>query len=259
MKNVKRHILLLIALSGLLITTTHAQDHTMRRVRVPILMYHYVGELPADADEYRINLTVSTELFRNHLTYLRDSGYTAISFADLEAALVEGEALPENPVILTFDDGHLDHFSNAFPLLKEFDMTGTFFVITSRVDASDPAYISWEQAKEMSDAGMTIAAHTKNHPDLRNRDQDYLTYEIIGSIESIEAHIGTVPHAFAYPGGRYDDAVLNVLDDTPIDRAVTTEFGSLHTTDNALLLPRLRVSNDTSVSGLAYLLQAGAS
>ena len=231
-----------------------AQDGTLRRVRVPILMYHYVGELPPDADPYRIDLTVSEPLFRAHLHYLADEGYTTISFYDLDQALQDGHPLPEKPVILTFDDGHIDHYQAVLPALLEFNMTGTFFLITGRLDATDPAYITWEQAREMTQAGMSMEAHTKHHTDLRQRDIDHLTYEIIGSIASIEAQTGHTPRIFAYPGGRYDPAAVSFLETTPIIRAVTTEFGAYHTTDNRLLLPRLRVSNDTSVSGLAYLL-----
>lgn len=234
-------------------------DGTLRRIRVPILMYHYVGPLPPGADQYRVNLTISTDLFRAHLQYLADEGYTTISLADLERALREGAELPERPVILTFDDGHIDHYTNVFPALQEFGQSGTFFLISGRVDAQDPAYISWEQAREMAEAGMSMQAHTKHHPDLRERDTDFLTYEIIGSVESIAAHTGQMPRFFAFPGGRYDDTVLALLDTTDIQRAVTTEFGNLHTTDNTLLLPRLRVSNDTTVSGLAYLLSLSGS
>ena len=229
-------------------------DGTLRRIRVPILMYHYVGELPVDADQYRVNLTISAEMFRAHLQYLQDEGYTTISLADLESALRDGTELPEKSVILTFDDGHIDHFTNVFPALQEFGQTGTFFLMTGRLDAQDPAYMSWAQAREMAEAGMSMESHTKNHPDLRERDTDFLIYEIVGSIESITAHTGQAPHFFAYPGGRYDDAALALLDTTDIQRAVTTEFGNLHTTDNVMLLPRLRISNETTVSGLAYLL-----
>lgn len=250
-------LLLALLVSG--VRAQQAGDGTLRRIHVPILMYHYVGTLPPEADPYRVNLTVSRELFRAHLQYLAEGGYTTVSLADLEQALREGVELPEKPVILTFDDGHIDHYTNVFPLLREFGQTGTFFLISARLDAQDPAYISWEQAREMAEAGMSMEAHTKHHPDLRGRDLDFLVYEILGSVESIAAHTGRPPRFFAYPGGRYDDSVLALLATTDIQRAVTTEFGSLHTTDNTLLLPRLRVSNDTSVAGLAYLLEVGSS
>ncbi|MEO0563377.1 MAG: polysaccharide deacetylase family protein, partial [Chloroflexota bacterium] len=200
-------------------------DFTLRRVNVPILMYHYVGDTPADADIYRVDLTVSAERFRDHIEYLATGGYTTISFYDLDEALNSGTPLPEKPVILTFDDGHIDHYEAVFPVLQEFNMTGTFFLVTGRMDAADPAYVTWEHVTEMAEAGMSMEAHTKNHPDLRERPQDFLTYEILGSVESIEAYTGQRPRVFAYPGGRYDAAAVAVLSSTEILHAVTTEFG----------------------------------
>jgi hypothetical protein len=61
---------------------------------------------------------------------------------------------------------------------------------------------------------------------------------------------------FAYPAGRYDDFTLQILDTMPIQRAVTTQHGVTHTTDNGLELTRLRVNGDLGVSGLVYLLNS---
>lgn len=233
-------------------------DGTLRRIDVPILMYHYVSELPEDADAYRIDLTVSPVLFRQHLEYLRDVGYESIGLADLHLALLQGDPLPDRPIILTFDDGYIDHYRVVFPLLLEFGYRGTFFVISGRADDGDPAYLSWQQIQEMAAAGMSIEAHTKTHPDLRGQEHAFLIYEIVGSVQSIEAHVGSPVRMFAYPAGRYDDRVLRILETTNLWRAVTTRHGLLHTTDNRLMLDRLRVSNSTGVLGLQHLLNAPA-
>ncbi|MEM6283459.1 MAG: polysaccharide deacetylase family protein [Chloroflexota bacterium] len=232
-----------------------APDGTLRRIRVPILMYHYVSELPDEADEFRVNLTVTPEIFRSHLEFFRENGYSPVSLIELDNALRDGAPLPAKPVILTFDDGHLDHYTNAFPLLQEYGYTGTFFVITSLLDNNHPDYINWEQAKEMAEAGMSIEPHTKNHINLTERNRDTLVYEILGSIESVEAHLGQRPQMFSYPAGRYDDAVLTVAAEADIARAVTTEPGSLHTTSNTLLLSRLRVTGNMSPAGIAYIIE----
>ncbi|MBL8163481.1 MAG: polysaccharide deacetylase family protein [Anaerolineae bacterium] len=229
-------------------------DGTLRRIRVPVLMYHYVSELPPDADAVRVELTVIPALFTAHMQYLSEQGYNSISFYDLEAALMTGAELPFKPVILTFDDGYIDHYTQVFPTLRSFGLSGTFFIITSRADAGDMGYMNWTQIGEMFTAGMSIESHTKTHQDLRNRDYDFLVYELLGSLESISAHTGHQPQVFSYPVGRYDDAVLSVLAQTDVLRAVTTQHGALHTSDNRLELPRLRVSGGTSVSGLAAIL-----
>lgn len=230
-------------------------DGTYRRMAVPILMYHYVSELPEDADDVRTDLTISPDLFRAHMDALFYQGYTPISLYDLDNALLTGEQLPPKPVVLTFDDGYIDHYTNVFPVLQQYGFTGTFFIITSTADEANPAYVSWAQIAEMSSAGMDMESHTKTHSDLRSRAYDFLVYEMLGSMESLNAYTGRTTHMFSYPVGRYDDATLSVASSLPIWRAVTTQNGYLMTTDNRLELPRLRIHNFTGVTGLLELLR----
>jgi peptidoglycan/xylan/chitin deacetylase (PgdA/CDA1 family) len=230
-------------------------DGTYRRIRVPILMYHYVSPLPDDADEYRRDLTILPGVFHAHIEYLFFEGYSTISLYQLDDALLTGTPLPPKPIVLTFDDGYIDHYTNVFPALKEYGFTGTFFIITSRPDANDSNYVSWDQIQEMSDAGMSMESHTKTHQSLRERDYDFLVYEMLGSIESLQAYTGRQPHMFAYPVGHYDDAALGVAQTLPIWRAVTTHGGHIHTTDNRLELDRVRISGGMGVPGLASVLR----
>lgn len=230
-------------------------DGTLRRIRVPILMYHYVSELPPAADAMRIDLTVSPNMFRAHMRYLSEQGYQTISLYQLDAALRQGIALPAKPIILTFDDGYIDHYWTVFPVLQQLSFTGTFFVITARADANDLRYVNWSQIQEMAGAGMSMEGHTKNHVDLRNRTYDFLVYEMLGSMQSLAVYTGRQLHMFAYPVGNYDALTLEVAGQLPIWRAVTTLSGSLHTTDNRLEVPRLRIHGNTSVSGLEKILQ----
>lgn len=234
-----------------------AWDGTYRRIRVPILMYHYVSELPEDADSYRTDLTVSPSVFREHMEYLFYQGYTPISLYQLNEALMNGMQLPAKPVVLTFDDAYTDHYTHVFPVLREFGFSGTFFVITGWVDEGNPAHMTWEQISEMANAGMSMESHSKTHADLRNRSYDFLIYEMLGSMQSLEAYTGRTSHMFSYPIGYYDSMTISVLRTLPVWRAVTTQGGSQHTTDNHYELPRLRVSGDTGVPGLAYLLENG--
>lgn len=248
------NILRLIALISFLAQGEITGDGTLRRIRVPILMYHYISPLPEDADPIRTDLTIDPSLFRAHVQYLSEAGYTTISLAELDTALLTGAPLPPKPIILTFDDGYIDHYTEVFPILKEHNFTGTFFIITARADANSADYLNWSQISEMAEAGMTMASHTKNHPDLRDRDRDFLVYEMLGSLESLAAHTDEPTLMFSYPAGQYDDLTLQIARELNIARAVTTQPGMLHTTDNRLELPRVRVHGNTSVSGLEYLL-----
>jgi peptidoglycan/xylan/chitin deacetylase (PgdA/CDA1 family) len=230
-------------------------DGTLRRVEVPILMYHYISVPPEDADIYRLDLSVTPENFRAQMQYLADNGYSVISLYDLNLALRWGTPLPPNPVVLTFDDGYVDVYENAFPILQEFGFTGTFFVITARLDEGHPAYLSWAQAQEMAAAGMSIESHTKDHPNLQARDADYLYYQIVGSLESIEANLGHRPQMFSYPAGRWDEDVLAITRAAGVWLAVITENGIAHTTDSMLLLRRVRISGETDLPTFAALVR----
>lgn len=233
-----------------------SSDGTLRRIFAPVLMYHYISELPEDADDIRTELTVRPEQFDQHLRYLAESGYESITSQELLHALQFGAILPERPVILTFDDGHLDHYVHALPILQRHGFSGTFFIITQFADESRPEHLTWAQIQALAQAGMSIESHTKTHADLRNRSYDFLVYELLGSIESIQAHINARVSSLAYPIGRYDENVLHIVRNTPIQIAFTTRNGAYHTSDRLLELPRLRVSHHTSVNGLAALIQS---
>lgn len=235
---------------------TDVGDGTLRRIYVPILMYHYVSPLPEDADPYRVELTVEPEIFRSHLQYLRQQGYQTISPYALHNALNFGAALPEKPIILTFDDGYIDHYRFVFPMLREYGFVGTFFVITGRADEGHPDYLSWAQITEMAQAGMNMEAHSRTHRELTGRDASFLVYEIVGSLQSLEAHTGMPTRVFAYPAGRYDDDTLRILNSSPVVRAMTTRTGAYHTTDNTMELQRLRVSGNMSAVELDHLLSS---
>lgn len=236
-------------------TAQTQHDGTLRRVRVPILMYHYVSDLPEDADDIRRGLTITPDQFREQMVYLRAAGYTTISLYQLRDALTRGTPLPSQPIILTFDDGYLDHYLYVFPTLRRFGYTGTFFIITGLADAVHPGHLNWAQIREMAAAGMSMESHTKNHPDLRNRSYEFLVYELLGSLESLQAHTGVSAHMLAYPVGRYDDAVLAVVRQMPIWSAVTTQPGVVHTTDRLLELARVRVPAGAGAAGLAAALR----
>jgi len=224
------------------------------QAEVPILMYHYISPLPSDADRYRLDLTVLPENFEAQLQYLSEAGYHAITLSDLYLHFTQGYPLPEKPIVLTFDDGYADAYEIAFPLLLEYGFTGTFFVLATPPHFEAPGYMTWSQMKEMSDAGMEIQAHGRDHIDMRGLSNDYLVYQILGIQEAIHTHTGELPRFFCYPSGRYDDSVITVLKSAGYWGAVTTEWGQTHTLDNFFVMSRLRISgHDTLGSYIAKL------
>ena len=211
------------------------------QAEVPILMYHYVSELPPNPDRYRLDLTVLPENFKAQLQYLAEAGYHTVTLSDLYLHLTQGYPLPEKPIVLTFDDGYRDAYEVVFPLLLDYGFTGTFFVLATPAHLESPHYLTWAQMKEMSDAGMEIQAHGRDHVDLRNRSYDYLVYQIQGIQEAIHYHTGRLPRFFCYPSGRYDANVIAVLKSAGCWGAVTTKWGKTHAWEGEGLFEMSRV------------------
>jgi len=224
-------------------------------VRVPILMYHYVSDPPPGADKLRADLSVSPKQFEAQLRYLQENGYTTVSLQNVYDLLKIGKPLPEKSVVLTFDDGYLDHYTNAFRLLKKYKMTGTFFIVTDYAVYKNPEHLTWPMVTEMAKAGMNIESHSRTHKDMRNRINAFLVWEILGPVEQITAYAGKKPRFFSYPTGRYDTRVIKILRDVGTLAAVTVETGNTYTLGNAMEWPRLRVRNTTTVEQFANLVK----
>lgn len=226
-------------------------------VQLPVLMYHYIAVPPADADKYRLDLSVTPAAFEAQLKYLKDNGFTTVSLQDVYDYLSKAKPLPKKPIVLTFDDGHRDAYTHVFPLLKKYGMTSTFFIVTDFINYKDPKYLTWDMVKEMAKAGMSIESHSRTHKDMRNRSNAFLVWEILGPIEQITAFTGQRPYFFCYPSGQYDPAVIAVLRSAGTLAAVTTRPGSTYTLAKAMTWPRLRVRHNTTLAQFAEMVEMG--
>jgi len=225
-----------------------------RQARVPILMYHYLSDPPAGADRYRRDLSVSPAQFEQHLAYLQGQGYQPITLYDLVYHLTQGTPLPEKPVILTFDDGYRDNYDNAFPLLQQYGFTAAFFVITEVASQGEAGYMSWDQLRAMHAAGMDIECHARVHEYLPENDDARLVWQVLGCREAIESEIGQRPRFVAYPSGHFDDRVSAFFASDNYWGGITTQQGSLHSSDALFEIKRLRIRRTTTVKELAELL-----
>jgi peptidoglycan/xylan/chitin deacetylase (PgdA/CDA1 family) len=216
-------------------------DGTQRRQVIPILMYHHIAVPEAGADAIRRDLSVSPANFEAQLRYLVDRGYEPISLESLVRHLQIGGALPPKPVVLTFDDGFRDQYTNAFPLLKKYGFTGTFFIITGFVDEGRPEYVSWSEIELMHGNGMEIGSHSYTHPSLEGKSFDYIVWQVLGSKEAIEARTQEPVRFFSYPSGQYDQQAIDVLRSAGYWGAVTVEPGSLQSSERPFEFKRIRV------------------
>lgn len=239
---------------ALALATEPTPDGALRTAQAPILMYHYLSVPPDDADRYRRDLSVAPDLFAQHLDRMIEEGYTTIRLDDLLLHLTQGALLPDKPVLLTFDDGYRDNYTNAFPLLKERGMTATFFIVTDFIDAGLPDYLSWDMVREMHAGGMSIQSHGRNHASLKGRDEDYLIWQALGSLETIEYELGVRPRFISYPAGQYDENTIRIFQSAHYWAGVTTVQGATHNSEELFQLRRVRIRGTTSADDLVRLL-----
>ena len=171
-------------------------------LRVPVLVYHSVmPHHPGQTAEQRV-LDVDDSVFAAQMRYLVNGGYHVVSFAALVDALEGRDTLPTRAVVITFDDGWENQYRHAFPILRRFGLTATFFVFTTPI-GKDGKLMTWQQLRELQAAGMTIGSHTRTHPDLPHYHAA-LHNEVEMSRADIEQHLGRAPDFFAYPFGAWD-------------------------------------------------------
>lgn len=218
-------------------------------------MYHYISVPPPDADKFRVDLSVTPAAFSAQMQYLAATGYRPIRLSDLADYLLNGTPLPGKPIVLTFDDGYVDNYANAFPVLKNYKFPATFFVITQFVDENRPGYMTWTQLEEMAIEGMEVGSHSIDHPDLRGKSRAFQNTQIAGSKVTIESRIGTPVKSFAYPSGKYDARTIDVLRSTGYLAAVTELQGTRQSTEDIFELRRIRIRGSYSVTDFAYWLK----
>lgn len=227
-------------------------DGNIRRTVIPILMYHHVAVPPPDADAIRRDLSVSPANFEAQLRYLIENGYQPVTLRDLVMHLQAGQPLPSKPVMLTFDDGFKDQYTNAYPLLRKYGFRATFFIITCFVDEEREGYMSWADVELLHAAGMEIGSHSYTHPDLRWKSFDYIVWQVLGSREAIEARTHKPVRFFSYPSGQYDQQVVDVLRSAGYWAAVTVQAGSLQSSEHAFELRRIRVRGRYDLKAFDY-------
>lgn len=215
-------------------------DAEPRIARVPILMYHHVGDLPPTADRSTLRYTVSTSDFAAQMKWLRDHDYHALTTDQLADHLETGAALAERPVIITFDDGWHDQYVNAFPALKTNGLIATFYIYTNGIGAG--GYISEEQLKEMAAAGMRIESHTIGHPSLSRIKPEDARREIEYPKAEISRRMGAPVTSFAYPYGDFNEDIVAMVRRAGYRTAVSTENGLTQRRDQLLFLRRVLVT-----------------
>ena len=202
---------------------------------IPVLYYHSVRE---SADN---EVTITPEMLRTQLKYIHDEGYVTLTLSELKAYILNNSPIPNKSILITFDDGYMDNYDNAFPILKDLNMVATIFCITSNLDGS--YYLSKEAINEMSNYGIDIESHTVNHPKLNEMTYDEQLTELIDSKKTLESITGKKIDSIAYPFGDFNDDSIKAAKDAGYTLGFTTKRGLSDRDDNPLKLDRIYISS----------------
>jgi peptidoglycan/xylan/chitin deacetylase (PgdA/CDA1 family) len=223
-------------------------------LRVPILEYHRV--VPMDkAGKSEPGLTMPPEVFKAELDGLLAAGWHTISLTDLANGLDAGAAPPPHSFVITLDDGWLDGFEYAYPILADHGYTATFFVIADRIGRPD--FMGPVEIRALAQAGYEIGDHSWHHDALTSITGKPLASEIATGAATIAAIAGRWPEAFAYPRGKFDPQVMAAVAACKSLRiAVTEGGGGREMWSNRFRIARIQVGAYRSAESLLHQVQS---
>lgn len=178
------------------------------------------------------------------MKWLYDNGYQTITVTALADLMRYGGEIPQRPVVITFDDGNLDVFDYAYPIMKKYGLVGTFYIVENYIDSSD--MISTDQVKELIQNGWEIGLHSRSHAHLTAEGVD-LADEIRLAKLDMEEKLGVAINSFAYPFGEINADVIRLTISYGFTSAVGLGVATSHSMNTIYYLDRIEIQNDYSM------------
>lgn len=239
----------------------------MSAVRVPVLMYHRVGEAHNDWER---KYCVGAQRFSEHMLALAGAGWRAVPIDDFFAWLDGRLELPEQSFLLTFDDGFLGVHEHAAPVLAKLGWPATVFLVSQLIGQRDtwcethnPSGVTYplmdaSHIRQLRGQGFSFHSHTRNHADLPTLDDTLLRDQLAGSREDLQALLGEEAAYLAYPYGRYDDRVLQAARTAGYRAAFSVQPGFNRRDVERFRLRRLDVFGTDSAAALRRKITLGS-
>ncbi len=228
-----------------------------RGTRIPILMYHSISREEEQGTHPYYRVVTTPEVFSQHMTLLADHGYQVVGLDTARMLLRQNnnarQNMPAKPVVITFDDGFDNFYTNAFPILARNGFTATVFLPTAFIDSGcrktgGRSFLSWSQVKELANCGMTFGSHTMSHGYLLGKTRTDVEEELWQSKETIEEKTGKAVRFFSYPFAfpehdkRFVAFLRKALQTCGYSCAVTTRIGTAAQGDDLFTLRRIPVN-----------------
>lgn len=241
--------LLIVILLGLswLPGKVNAEDLKGGEVTVPILLYHRISIDNPTGSRYVVN----ERDFEEQMERLRFWGYSSITIKDLVDHINKGNSLPRRPVVISFDDGYLDVYEIAFPIMERYGFVGTVYIVANRLNSD--GFLQEEELRVLLDHGWEIGSHGMTHTEL-TQNHDLVRNEILNSRLDIENTLGIKVFSFAYPFGTSDWYVSKKVLDYGYRAAVSVGNISHHSLGTVYNLSRREVQGGFDLDAFADLL-----
>ena len=238
--------------------------------RIPILMYHSISDAPEKAHHPYFKTNTSPRVFAEHMKFLHESNYAVILLPEAVDIITRNpepanrrhclttrnsQLVTCNPVVLTFDDGFADFYTEAFPILQEYGFCATVFLPTGFISDGeccfkDKRYLRWGEIRELAKSRIEFGSHTVTHPQLRDLDWSQVEQEIRESRGIIEDKIGEKVESFSYPyafpaeNECLKERLKNLLVKLGYKNGVTTSVGTAVRGDDPFFLKRIPINSD---------------
>lgn len=220
--------------------------------RIPILLYHYVEYVKDKGDTIRQSLNINPYIFEKQIQTLKDAGYTFITAGDLGKVIDAEASLPRKPVIITFDDGYDDFYTDVLPLLKKYNVKATAYIVAGVIGRLN--YMSKDEIQKVQESGLVeIGAHSMYHRYLKGISYNEAKFEIEQSKTNLEHEFGVKVISFAYPYGAFDKQTVKLVEDAGFKTSASTVPGVDVSSLNRYFMFRIRPGARIGIELLQYL------
>ena len=209
-----------------------------------ILLHHHVcplNEIPAANERSELEgwpYTMEPERFEHQLKSLVNRGFSFVSMPEYVRRCEAGQ-LSWGTVTVTFDDGWLDNYEYAYPILKKMGVPATVFIVSGDIASIPPNRRMCDaQLRELAGEGFTIGGHSRSHSNLTLLAKPDLQREIGGCKDDLEQRLGLAVDFFAYPGGRFNQAVVDATQDAGYTAACSVLNGGVNGKESLFWLYR---------------------
>ncbi len=235
---------------------------------IPILMYHSISNDRIKKISQYYETSTSPYVFAQHMKYLYENGYQVVNLQEAIDCFLGVKTLKEKTVVITFDDGFRDFYTEAFPVLNSYGFSATVFLPTAfiknnRLKFKEKECLSWDEMRKLQDKGIIFGSHTVNHPVLYKMTMNDIEYELKHSKKKIDKELGISIESFSYPYAypehdkKFSSMLNKILEKCRYSSGVTTRIGTVVEKDRHYSLKRIPVNSYDDRSFFKAKLEGG--